>query len=110
MSISAIKKILKKDPIIHTFTPEQFVKDPEEIDENYSLHAETHMSIGETKKYLERFLPVFQKTRRHLWEELLVIMEKEKLVLWFICGKYVRKRRFFQFLPMCGSIFKIIFE
>ena len=56
MSVDALKKILKKDPIIHTFRPDEFVNDPEFIDEVYSLHAETHMSIGDTQVYFERLV------------------------------------------------------
>jgi hypothetical protein len=64
MSIEALKKILKKDPIIHTFRPDEFVKDPESIDDDYSLHAETHMSIGETQKYLERLITCVSKNKK----------------------------------------------
>jgi len=54
MAIQDLEKILQKDPVIHTFRPDELISNPERVESNYSLHAETHMSIGDTGKYYER--------------------------------------------------------
>jgi hypothetical protein len=64
VSIQALKKILFKDPIIHTYRPDEIVNKPEEVDEVYSLHAQTHMSIGETQTYLDRLIMCVSKNKK----------------------------------------------
>jgi hypothetical protein len=54
MAIQDLEKILRKDPVIHTFRPDELISNPEKVEENYSIHAETHMAIGDTDKYYER--------------------------------------------------------
>jgi len=54
MAIQNLEKIQRKDPVIHTFRPDELISNPEKVEDNYSIHAETHMAIGDTDKYYER--------------------------------------------------------
>lgn len=49
--LSAIKG---KDPVINTFTWEGLRDSPQSVEESYSAHAITHMSLGDTSKYVTR--------------------------------------------------------
>lgn len=46
--LQALTVILKKDPIIHTFTAKELLADPKKVETTYNLHADTHMSLGGT--------------------------------------------------------------
>jgi len=51
-----LERILAKDPTIHTFDAEELIKNPQKTDQVYRLHADTHMSLGQTEEYVKRIL------------------------------------------------------
>jgi len=56
MPTDELQAILKKDPVIYTFTAKQLTEDPRKVDERYTVHAKTHMTLGDTKELEERVL------------------------------------------------------
>ena len=53
MSIEDLDLILKKDPIIATWPARNLRKDPAKVEEDYLVHARTHLSLGNTSKYVD---------------------------------------------------------
>jgi hypothetical protein len=53
MSINELDLILKKDPIISTWPARSLVEDPERVEKDYTIHAKTHLSLGDTAKYVD---------------------------------------------------------
>ena len=43
-----------KDPVINTFTWESLRDAPQSVEEVYNAHAITHMSMGDTSKYVDK--------------------------------------------------------
>lgn len=50
---SKLSQIRGKDPVINTFTWQGLKNAPQSVEEVYNAHAMTHMSLGDTSKYLE---------------------------------------------------------
>ena len=53
MSINDLDLILKKDPIISTWPARSLCEQPEEVEQDYLVHARTHLSLGDTAKYVD---------------------------------------------------------
>jgi len=53
MSISDLDLILKKDPIISTWPARSLCKKPQDVEKDYLVHARTHLSLGDTAKYVD---------------------------------------------------------
>ena len=53
MSIEDLDLILKKDPIITTWEAQSLMDNPGDVERNYVIHAKTHLSLGDTSKYVE---------------------------------------------------------
>ena len=53
VNLNNLSDLLNKDPIIATFTSEQLARQPERAEHNYSVHAKTHIPLGETGTYVE---------------------------------------------------------
>jgi hypothetical protein len=53
MSINDLDLILKKDPIIATWKAKDLCKCPEDVEKDYLVHARTHLSLGNTAKYVD---------------------------------------------------------
>ena len=54
MTIQDLDNILKKDPIIATFSTGDLKTSPQRVFNEYSLHAKTHISLGDTANYVDR--------------------------------------------------------
>jgi hypothetical protein len=52
----ALRKIEEKDPIIATYGANDLVERPDIVENTYSMHAETHISIGDTSRYLDNLI------------------------------------------------------
>ena len=52
MSINDLDLILKKDPIISTWPARSLSETPEAVEKDYLMHARTHLSLGDTAKYV----------------------------------------------------------
>ncbi|NLE45447.1 MAG: hypothetical protein GX620_12060 [Chloroflexi bacterium] len=50
---SKLAEIRAKDPVINTFTWQSLKSAPKSVEEVYSAHALTHMSLGDTGKYVD---------------------------------------------------------
>ena len=50
---SKLSQIRSKDPVINTFTWQGLKDAPQSVEERYNAHATTHMSLGDTGKYLD---------------------------------------------------------
>lgn len=48
-----LSEIRRKDPVINTFTWQSLKDAPQAVEERYNAHAVTHMSLGDTGKYLD---------------------------------------------------------
>ena len=48
--------LLKKDPIIPTFSSEQLEKNPQDAQSSYSVHAKTHIPLGDTSEYVNKII------------------------------------------------------
>lgn len=53
MSIKELDLILKKDPIISTWPARNLVVEPDKVEKDYLIHARTHLSLGDTAKYVD---------------------------------------------------------
>ena len=53
MSINDLDLILKKDPIIATYKAKYLCECPEDVEKGYLIHARTHLSLGDTAKYVD---------------------------------------------------------
>lgn len=53
IDLNKLSPIKSKDPVINTFTWEGLRSAPQSVEELYSAHAVTHMSLGDTGKYVE---------------------------------------------------------
>jgi hypothetical protein len=53
MSINDLDLILKKDPIISTWPARALVETPAKVEHDYEVHARTHISLGDTSKYVD---------------------------------------------------------
>lgn len=53
MPIEDLDLILKKDPIITTWKAQSLVDAPEDVERNYLIHARTHLSLGDTSKFVD---------------------------------------------------------
>lgn len=56
MSDKRLQKIKEKDPIIGTYSIPSLISAPKIVDEIYSEHALTHVSIGDTSDYLKKIV------------------------------------------------------
>lgn len=54
MALSDLDLILKKDPVITTWTAGALVSSPQMVEQDYAAHAKTHVALGNTKEYVER--------------------------------------------------------
>ena len=54
MSIKDLDLILKKDPIIATFSTNDLRNSPSKVMTEYQIHAKTHLSLGDTAIYVDR--------------------------------------------------------
>jgi hypothetical protein len=50
---SKLSQIKGKDPVINTFTWQGLKNAPQSVEEVYNAHAMTHMSLGDTSKYVD---------------------------------------------------------
>ena len=48
--------LLKKDPIIPTFSSEQLEKNPADVQSSYAVHAKTHIPLGDTSEYVDKIV------------------------------------------------------
>jgi hypothetical protein len=48
--------LLKKDPIIPTFSSEQLEKVPQDVQSSYGVHAKTHIPLGDTSEYVDKII------------------------------------------------------
>lgn len=53
MSINELDLILKKDPIISTWPARSLKNDPAKVQKDYLVHAKTHLSLGDTAKFVD---------------------------------------------------------
>ncbi|TEU15946.1 MAG: hypothetical protein E3J21_11775 [Anaerolineales bacterium] len=53
MSINDLDLILKKDPIISTWPARSLYEQPEDVEKDYLVHSRTHLSLGDTAKYVD---------------------------------------------------------
>jgi hypothetical protein len=53
MSINDLDLILKKDPVITTWPAKSLCEKPERVEKDYLVHAKTHLSLGDTAKYVD---------------------------------------------------------
>jgi len=53
MSISDLELILKKDPVISTWPARSLRDEPARVEQDYLVHARTHISLGDTAKYVD---------------------------------------------------------
>ena len=53
IDINKLSPIKGKDPVINTFTWEGLKNAPQSVEEVYNAHAATHMSLGDTSKYVD---------------------------------------------------------
>jgi hypothetical protein len=53
MSIDDLDLILKKDPVITTWPARSLCQTPERVEQDYLVHAKTHLSLGDTAKYVD---------------------------------------------------------
>lgn len=53
MSIEDLNLILKKDPIITTFPAASLQTNPARVEKDYLTHAKTHISLGDTERYVD---------------------------------------------------------
>lgn len=53
MSINDLDLILKKDPIISTWPARSLCEKPQDVEKDYLVHARTHLSLGDTAKYVD---------------------------------------------------------
>lgn len=53
MSINDLDLILKKDPIIATWPARSLCDKPQRVEKDYLVHARTHLSLGDTAKYVD---------------------------------------------------------
>ena len=53
MSINDLDLILKKDPVITTWPSKSLCETPERVEQDYLVHAKTHLSLGDTAKYVD---------------------------------------------------------
>ncbi len=53
MSINDLDLILKKDPIISTWPARSLREKPQDVEKDYLVHARTHLSLGDTAKYVD---------------------------------------------------------
>jgi hypothetical protein len=53
MSIQDLEFILKKDPVIATFPVTDLRDKPEQVEQFYTTHAKTHLSLGDTAKHVD---------------------------------------------------------
>ncbi|OQA23061.1 MAG: hypothetical protein BWY63_00477 [Chloroflexi bacterium ADurb.Bin360] len=53
MSINELDLILKKDPIISTWPARSLITEPDKVEKDYLIHAKTHLSLGDTAKYVD---------------------------------------------------------
>ena len=56
LQLNDLSYLLKKEHIIATITAEQLRKDPSQAEHNYSVHAKTHIPLGETSKYVNNII------------------------------------------------------
>lgn len=54
MGIKDLDQILKKDPIIATFSTSDLTKSPSRVFNDYLVHAKTHLSLGDTATYVDK--------------------------------------------------------
>jgi len=54
MSIKDLELILRKDPIIATFSTNDLKTSPKRVFSEYLIHAKTHLSLGDTASYVDR--------------------------------------------------------
>ena len=53
---SRLQKLREMDPVIGTYTARDLGNIPETVNQIYLEHAETHMSLGDTSKYLDSLI------------------------------------------------------
>lgn len=53
MSIKDLDLILKKDPIIATWPARALCETPEKVEQDYLVHARTHIPLGDTTRYVD---------------------------------------------------------
>ena len=52
----SLSEIMKKDPIIATFSADDLIKTPDFVESTYSKHAETHISLGDATEYQKNLI------------------------------------------------------
>lgn len=57
-------EILKKDPIVSTFIATDLLKIPEKVEEIYSEHAFTHISLGNTEEYIKKIINTVTQNKK----------------------------------------------
>lgn len=53
MSIKDLDLILKKDPVISTWPARALCETPEKVEQDYLVHARTHIPLGDTTRYVD---------------------------------------------------------
>src|SRR5690349_10790434 len=53
MPTSDIKELINKDPIIFTYNIEDLKRNPAGCQQAYQVYARTHVSLGDTEKYVD---------------------------------------------------------
>lgn len=52
--LEQLQKVLGKNPVIQTHSAEDLIANPKMVEQNYTYHASTHMSLGDAKEYEKR--------------------------------------------------------
>ncbi len=66
MTINELDLILKKDPIISTWPARSLSEKPERVEQDYLVHAKTHLPLGDTTKYVDMAFKWFGVVRSHV--------------------------------------------
>jgi hypothetical protein len=53
MSIDELKLIANKEHVISTWSAQSLVEKPADVEKDYMIHARTHLSLGDTAKYVD---------------------------------------------------------
>ncbi|MRB24950.1 hypothetical protein GH839_29695 [Bacillus thuringiensis] len=51
VELKELEKVLKKNPVISTYSSDKLISSPKSVERSYLKHAMNHMSLGDTKDY-----------------------------------------------------------
>ncbi|MBJ8115837.1 MULTISPECIES: hypothetical protein [Bacillus] len=64
VELKELEKVLKKNPVISTYSSDKLISSPESVERSYLKHAMTHMSLGDTKDYENRLFRYLLTNKR----------------------------------------------